>query len=89
MWEEIGEHCFEQKFVRKEQEFKVVAVSHWLQAMVSLLLLRNAKTFSSSWLYNHRQQLSFHGFPTPFKIKYEKTNKQTKKIKYALSGLPR
>lgn len=36
---EIGEGCFEQRFIGGGQECKDVAASHWLQALFSTLLL--------------------------------------------------
>ena len=37
--EEIGEDGSEQKFTREEQECEAVVVSHWLQGVVTALLL--------------------------------------------------
>ena len=42
--EEIGEGCLE-KSIGEEQEFEVVAVSHWLQAVVSALSLGQEEIF--------------------------------------------
>lgn len=43
--EETGEDGFEQKFIGEEQESEIVAVSHWLQVVVSALLLGQEGNF--------------------------------------------
>ena len=43
--EEIWEGCFEQKFIGEGQGFEVVMVSHWLRAVVSVLLLGHGEIF--------------------------------------------
>lgn len=42
---EIEEICCEGKFIGEEQEFEVVAASHWLQAIVSASLLGHGVIF--------------------------------------------
>lgn len=43
--EEIWEGCFEQNFIGEEQGLEVVMVSHWLRAVVSVLLLGQGEIF--------------------------------------------
>lgn len=47
--EEIEEVCFTQKFTGEEEEFEVVAGSHWLGTVISALFLGRKGSLSSSW----------------------------------------